>query len=140
MTDAAIFYPVLAQILLVILLFFTLAARKAKAVKAKSVDLTKTATDSSAWTTEVVKVSNNIANQFETPILFLILCVIAFVLGLADYITVGLAWAYVVFRYIHAYIHIGSNYVPYRMRTFAVSLLIILAMAIRIGLEINTIT
>lgn len=140
MTGAAIFYPVLAHILLVILLFLTLITRKTKAVKAQSVDLTKTATDSSAWTTDVIKVSNNIANQFETPILFLILCISAFVLGVVDQITLGLAWAYVVFRYIHAYIHIGSNYVPYRMRAFGVSLFIILLMAIRLGFEISSLT
>ncbi|REL27822.1 hypothetical protein DXX93_15490 [Thalassotalea euphylliae] len=136
MTGSAIFFPVLAHVLLVILLFFALISRKNKAVKAKAVDLSKTPTDASAWTTDVVKVSNNIANQFETPVLFMVLCIVAFVIGAADAMMVGLAWAYVLLRYVHAYIHIGSNYVPYRMRAFAMSLLIILTMAIRLGLEL----
>ena len=39
-----------------------------------------------------------------------------------------LAWAYVALRYIHSYIHADSNYVPYRMRVFVRSIVVLLFM------------
>jgi len=63
-------YPVLAHIFLVLLLFILLGIRKAGAVKNKAVNLKETALNNQAWTPDVIKVSNNIANQFETPVLF----------------------------------------------------------------------
>ena len=74
MNGTEILFPVLANILLVIIMFFVLGARKGAAVKAGLVSRDDTALDNKAWNDEVVKVSNNIANQFETPILFYLLC------------------------------------------------------------------
>ena len=38
----------------------------------------------------------------------------------AGTVAVVLAWLFVVSRYAHAYVHVGSNYVPVRMRLFMV--------------------
>jgi hypothetical protein len=110
-----------------------MALRKAKAVKAKAVDLKQTRLNNQAWTDDVVKVSNNIANQFETPILFYTVCIVAFLADAAGGMAVYMAWGYVALRYVHAYIHITSNFVPYRMRIFALSLLLILALLVHVA-------
>ena len=132
MNGIEIFYPVSANILLVISLFFLLVNRRGKAAKTGEVDLSKTALDTSVWTQDVVKVSNNIANQFETPILFYVVCVMTFLAGAVDSISIALAWAYFGVRCVHAYIHTSSNIVAYRMRVFAVSIFIILALLVRL--------
>ena len=128
MNGTEILFPVLANILLVIIMFFVLGARKGAAVKAGLVGRDDTALDNKAWNDEVVKVSNNIANQFETPILFYLLCLGAVVGGVSDTLLIVLAWFYTVLRYFHAYVHVTSNYVPLRMKVFIVSLLAILVM------------
>ena len=135
MNGIEIFYPVLAHVLLVIMLFILLATRKARAVTAKAVDLRETAINNKAWTSDVVKVSNNIENQFETPILFYIVCVVSFLAGAADTINIALAWAYVALRYVHSYVHTGSNYVPNRMKIFSASLLIVLILLVRLVVQ-----
>lgn len=131
-----IFLPVVVHMLLVIALFFLLASRKVKAVKAKQVNPKVTALDNKAWTVDVIKVSNNIANQFETPLLFYVLCTVTFLVGLVDMVSLAFAWSYVVLRYVHSFIHIGRNIVPVRMKIFALSLIIILLMLLRIMLTL----
>ncbi|WP_250658234.1 MAPEG family protein [Alkalimarinus coralli] len=140
MSKIDILYPVLAHVLLVVLLYIPLVIRKAQAVKSKAVDLKVTALNNQAWTEDVIKVSNNIANQFETPILFYVLCIIAVLTSTVDMLGVVLAWSYVALRYIHSYIHTHSNYVPYRMRVFALSLLILLIMLINTVVQLVNLT
>ena len=124
-----IFWPVLMQILLILLMYMLLGYRKAKAVKTGNVNLKATALDNKAWPPEVVKVSNNIDNQFEIPMVFFVLCLLFFGIGQVDFLVLSLAWAFVISRYAHAYVHIGSNYVPLRMRIFAFGCLVLLTMA-----------
>lgn len=117
--------PLLAQMLLTVGMFGLLAARKAKAVRLKTVNLKHAALDHSAWPDEVVKVSNNIANQFETPILFYIVCLALFQLNSVSAAVLTLAWLYVATRFVHGFVHVGSNLVPIRLRAFAAGLLIL---------------
>jgi hypothetical protein len=130
MSSSHIFWPVLAQVLLTMMMFIVLGARKARAVKAGKVDRQKAALDNRLWPGDVIKVSNNIANQFEVPILFYILCFVLYTINVAGTAAVVLAWLFVVTRYAHAWVHVGSNYVPVRMRLFMVGCVVVLAMLV----------
>jgi hypothetical protein len=125
-----ILWPVLAQILLVLLMYILLGYRKAKAVQTGGVNLKATALDNKAWPDAVLKVSNNIDNQFEIPIVFFVLCLLFHSIGQVDVLVLALSWAYVISRYVHAYVHVGSNYVPLRLRIFSVGCLILLSMTL----------
>ena len=121
MNELGILYPVLAQIMLVFLLLTALGYRKSKVLGKKQVRLKETGLDNRAWPPSVVKVSNSIANQFETPILFYILCLILVLTQTAGAFSLFLAWTFVALRYLHAFIHITTNFVPYRATVFVVS-------------------
>lgn len=125
-----ILWPVLVQILLILLMYILLIYRKNKAVKTGQVNLKVTALDNKAWPTAVLKVSNNIDNQFEIPVVFFVLCLLFHGLNQVSATVLALAWGYVFTRYVHAYVHVGSNFVPLRMRIFALGCLILLAMAL----------
>jgi hypothetical protein len=128
MNSSHIFWPVLAQVFLTLITFIVLGMRKAKAVKAGQVNRQQAALDNRVWPEDVVKVSNNIANQFEAPVLFYVLCLLIYSIGAAGPVAVVLAWLFTLSRYVHAYVHIGSNYVPMRLRLFLVGCLVLLAM------------
>jgi hypothetical protein len=125
-----IFWPVLLQILLILWMYGLLAYRKARAVKTGNVNLKATALDNKAWPADVLKVSNNIDNQFEVPIVFFVLCILFHSIQQVDSLVLALAWAYVISRYVHAYVHVGSNFVPLRMRIFTLGCLFLLAMTL----------
>ncbi len=128
MSSTNIFWPVFAQVFLTLVMFIVLGARKAKAVQRGSVNRKDAALDNRVWPDEVVKVSNNIANQFELPVLFYVLCFVIYLSGTAGTAEVVLAWLFAVSRYAHAYVHIGSNYVPNRFRLFVFGSIVLLAM------------
>lgn len=138
MNSSYIFWPVLAQIFLTLAMFIILAVRKAKAVKAGNVDRQQAALDNSAWPQDVVQVSNNIANQFQAPVLFYVLCLVIYSIHAVGTVAIVLAWLFALSRYAHAYVHIGSNYVPMRLRMFLIGCLALIAMLILVALKLAT--
>ena len=130
MNSNLIFLPVLTQIAITIVGFMLLGVRKAKALKEGNVDMTKTALDNDAWPDYVLMVSNNIRNQFQVPVLFYVLCFVFYSINAVTTTVLYLAWAFVISRIIHAYIHMSSNYVPARFRVFTVGFVIMVIMFI----------
>ncbi len=130
MNQSAIFLPVLTQIGLTLFVFILLAIRKSAAVKAGGVDRQKAALDNSAWNKEVVQVSNNIANQFQTPVLFYILAIYFYSVAAVSTLVLGLAWFYVASRLVHAYVHVTSNYIPLRLASFTLGVLSLLVLTV----------
>ena len=128
MNAALIFWPVLAQIALTLSIYVVLARRKAGAIKARTVNMKEAALDNRAWPESVLKVSNNLANQFEAPVLFYALCLTLYVIDGVGLAALLLAWLYVALRVVHAVIHIGSNYVPRRLQVFVLSVGVLLAL------------
>lgn len=128
-----IFWPVLAQVLLTLIMFTVLGMRKAKAVHAGKVDRKQAALDNRVWPEDVLKVSNNIANQFEAPVLFYVLCLVLYSINAAGTVAIVLAWLFALSRCAHTYVHVGSNYVPLRLRLFLVGCLVLLAMLILVA-------
>jgi hypothetical protein len=133
-----IIWPVLAQIFLTLILFIILGVRKAKAVKAGEVNRQQAALNNQVWPQDVVKVSNNIANQFETPVLFYVLCLVMHSINAVGLVAIVLAWLFALSRFAHAYVHIGSNYVPMRLRLFLVGCFVLIAMLLYVAWNLAT--
>ena len=128
MNSNEIFLPVLVQILITITGFMLLGVRKTRAVKSGQVDMEKTALDNDAWPDYVLMVSNNIRNQFQVPVLFYVLCFLLYSIDAVSTTVLFLAWAFVISRAIHAYIHMSSNFVPARFGVFTIGFLFMIAM------------
>lgn len=133
MNSSYIIWPVLAQIYLTLAMFILLGVRKAKAVKAGEVNRKQAALNNREWPEYVIKVSNNIANQFELPVLFYVLCLLFYSINAIDVLTITLAWVFVLTRFAHAYIHIGSNYVPMRFKLFLLGCLVMIGMLLLVA-------
>jgi hypothetical protein len=125
-----IFLPALAQILLTLAVYVYLGVVKAKALKLGQVDLERRALHEDAWPDYVRQVSNNIRNQFETPVLFYALVFILWGLQAVNAISLALAGGYFLARLAHACVHLGSNYVPWRRRIFTISCLLLVGMIV----------
>lgn len=128
MEPQLIFWPVLAQVALTIVMFIRIAVVKARSLKAGDVDLSRRALHPDAWPDYVLQVTNNVRNQFEMPVLFYVLALGLWVLGEVNVATLVLAWLYVASRVAHAYIHTGSNIVRYRLKMFQLSTVALLGL------------
>ena len=138
MNSSHIIWPVLAQIFLTLIMFIMLGVRKVKAVKAGEVNRQQAAVNNRVWPEDVVKVSNNIANQFEAPVLFYVLCLVLYSIDAAGMAAIALAWLFALSRFAHAYVHIGSNYVPMRFRLFMIGCLVLIGMLILVAWKLAT--
>lgn len=130
MRPELIFIPILLQIFLVIFLYVLLAQRKKKAISLSEVDEEKRALYADAWPEYVIKINNAIRNQFEVPVLFYVLSFIIWAQGLVNVVTLLIASCFVISRYIHAFIHVGSNTVPRRRNVFVAGVALVLLLTV----------
>ena len=122
-----IFLPVATQVILTLLLFIRLGQVKSRASRLGEVDERRRALHKDAWPAYVLKVTNNIENQFQTPVLFYVLSLMAWALDRVDWLVV-VAWAYIATRLVHAYIHLGDNVVLWRRKVFSIGVLLLMLM------------
>ncbi len=128
MDPKLIFWPVAVQVTLTLYLYIRLKNVKIDAVKAGGVDRQKAALHPDAWPDSVLKVNNNLRNQFEVPVLFYVLTIVLWELGAVNPVTLGLACLFALSRLVHAYIHTGSNIVKHRLRVFTVGVATLVGM------------
>jgi hypothetical protein len=94
------------------------------------------ALSNAAWPDNVRKLGNNFDNQFDVPMLWYAVCALLLVTGKADWIGVGLSWAFLIARLLHSLVHTGSNNVPLRMRAFLASVATVVAMWVWFGIRL----
>lgn len=136
--NVALVWPVLAQVLLTFVILVRLGRARSAAVRARRVKLGDIALSGEGWPDEVRRVSNNFANQFETPVLFYVLVAVAIHVGATGWPMVALAWLYVASRVGHAVVHTTTNHVLTRFRIFLVGLAALLAMWLVIVVRLVT--
>ncbi len=74
----------------------------------------------------VTKTTRCLNNMFEVPVLFYVACTLYVVLGIESLVGLVFAWLFVIFRTVHASIHITYNIVRHRMYVFGASVLCVL--------------
>ena len=128
MSIATILLPVFVLVALTFFLIFTLGMSRVGVIKRGEVRIPDIALGQRAWPARQQQISNCYDNQFQLPVLFYVLTILAIVTRHADYLFVVLAWIFVASRLVHAFIHCTSNYVRYRFFSFAIGLIVLIAM------------
>ena len=65
-------------------------------------------------------------NQFELPIFFYFLISTILSFDKVSQFDIILSWVFVISRYLHCYIRLSSNFVPYRAKVFKLGMLILI--------------
>jgi len=81
--------------------------------------------------------NRNLMNLLELPVLFYVVCLAYYVTGTADTLALNLAWAYVVLRAVHSMIHLTYNNVFHRLRAFAASNVVLVALWVRWAIALS---
>jgi hypothetical protein len=136
MSIQAVLLPLFVQVALTFALMFWMAFSRVGAIKRKETRMADTALGQPNWPPRVQQISNSYHSQFQLPLLFYVLTILAVITRHADLISVVMAWAFVLARLVHAYIHTGTNYVPHRFNAFALGAFILLAMWIIFAVRI----
>ena len=80
------------------------------------------------WSKGALQFSYSFSNQFELPVLFYVLTILEYVTHLAGIVFVVLAWVFVIFRILHAYVHVTSNDIKLRGPLYGVAAIALILM------------
>ncbi|NVJ98689.1 MAG: MAPEG family protein [Alphaproteobacteria bacterium] len=129
--------PVLAQIGLTFLVFVLLYVRRLPAMAAAkpTPEQMQDKGNLQKLPAPARFAAENYNHQFEMPVLFYVLSIATMVVGLADDLSLMLAWAYVGLRAVHAIIHCTYNNVLHRFFVFLLSAMTLLIYFVHVALK-----
>jgi hypothetical protein len=128
--------PVFVQVALTFAVLFRLGAVRLKAIRAGGLVREEVVLGDTGWPPIVRQASNCFRNQFELPVLFYVLMVLALVTRQTSVLFQMLAWLFVLSRIVHAIVHTTHNDVGWRFGAFAFGALVLLAMWVLFALAI----
>jgi len=106
--------PLFLEVILTFALLFSLAPLRTRDVSSGVTQLEEIALREPNWSQRSLQVGYSYSNQFEMPVLFYVLTILAYFTRHAGIVFVVLAWIFVIFRYSQAYVHVTSNNVRLR--------------------------
>jgi hypothetical protein len=125
-------WPMFAHAALVFGLYFLLSRKRMGAVRTGRVKAEQFK-ENREEPLDSLLVHNNLKNQFELPVLFHAVCLALYVTTADNVVTAGLAWAFVLSRYVHSYVHITSNRLRHRRPLFIIGFFILIALWLWLG-------
>ncbi len=123
MEKTLILYPAIFMMLLTLLLYVKNYLDNRKGVKSKVVKFNFFQAYKGDIPQYIEISRQTLKNQFELPILFYFLISVLLIFDSVTLVDLVLAWLFVVSRYIHSFIRLTTNYVPYRALLFQIGLL-----------------
>ncbi len=138
MSVQTILLPLFVEVILTLVLLFWMAALRTGDFSSGAVQPDNIALREPKWPKRTTQVANAFANQFELPVLFYVLTILEYVTHLAGIVFVALAWVFVIFRVLHAYVHVTSNIVRLRGMLYGVGALVLAIMWVIYIVEVLT--
>ncbi len=136
MTLQSILLPLFVQIGLTCFLILWMAKERTVLFKRREIKWQDMALRQTQWPGRVQQIGNCFENQFEIPVLFYVLVVLAITAKKADLLFVAMEWLFVATRLAHAYVFTTSNYVPLRGKFFIVGTIILFLMWVIFAIQI----
>ena len=122
-------YPVFAMVLLVVAVATWMGISRVGSIRGETMDIRFYRTFDKGEEPERLRViTRQLINLFEMPVLFYVVVILTYVTVNVTGFLVGLAWAYVLFRYVHCWVHLTNNDVSVRLSAWATSNLVLLVM------------
>lgn len=130
--QATLYMPVMALVWVTIVVWFYLYARRIGYLSSQNIDAQQLATPekvNALLPESVNNSSNNLKNLFEIPVLFYVVCLLATSAGVVGSFETYAAWLYVLLRALHSVIQCTYNRVNHRFAAYALSCLVMWALA-----------
>jgi hypothetical protein len=128
MSLQAVLLPLFVEVILTFILMLQMGALRRADYSSGAVKADDIALREPRWPIRTTQAANAFSNQFELPVLFYVLTILAWVTRHAGIVFVVLAWIFVICRLLQAYIHVTSNVVRYRGLFFIVGAVVLMIM------------
>ncbi|WP_363322336.1 MAPEG family protein [uncultured Pseudoteredinibacter sp.] len=129
-----IFFPLLAMLCLTMAVWCLLLFRRLGAARANGIGPSRLSTPKKVQdllSEYAMTPAYNLANLFELPVLFYVLCFYLHLNDMVDGLFVLLAWAYFGLRLIHSIIHCSYNAVMHRFLAYLLSSCVLIILLLR---------
>jgi hypothetical protein len=121
MTVQMILLPLFVEVLLTFGVWMWMAGLRTRDLGPGGVRPDAIALREPNWSKRTMQVAYSFSNQFELPVLFYVLTILAYMTHKAGLVFVILAWIFVIFRLLHAYVHTTSNVVRMRGALYGIA-------------------
>ena len=134
----AILWPTFALVALIILVWFWLTVERGRHIKRSPPTAEDFATGEAAlrYFTPVEMPANNFRNLFEMPVLYFAIVPLLMITHQGNHVQVALAWAFVLLRAVHSFIHIVVRKVMIRAPVYWLGSAVLMAMWIGFAVDI----
>lgn len=134
----AILWPTFALVALIILVWFWLTVERGRHIKRSPPTAEDFATGEAAlrYFTPVEMPANNFRNLFEMPVLYFAIVPLLLITHQANHVQVALAWAFVLLRALHSFIHIVVRKVMIRAPVYWLGSAVLMAMWVGFAVDI----
>ena len=136
MSVETILAPVFVLVALIFVLMFYMCGVRTTALQRRDVRIPDIVLGQQNWPPRVTKIGNAYNNQFQLPLLFFVLVILAYLLKKADLLFVLMSWIFVISRVLHAFVHVTTNRLQTRFMIFAVGAIVLLIMWIIFALRV----
>jgi hypothetical protein len=123
-----ILLPLFVEVILTFGLLFATAFARVRDLRGNVVHARDIALGQVGWPAKTQQVGNAFNNQFQLPVLFYVLTVLAIITKQADLLFVVLAWIFVLARMAHLYVHVTHNIVVQRGRIYGIGAIVLMLM------------
>jgi hypothetical protein len=130
---SSILWPMLAQIGWTFVLYVWLTIARARAVARGEVKYAAFALGRNE-PADVARITRNLANQFELPVIFYAVVVLLVVIGRVSTIDVLAAWVFVAGRVIHTLVQTLTDDVPLRGRVFMINFVALVVLVFHVAM------
>jgi len=128
---SSILWPMLAQIGWTFVLYVWLTIARSRAVARGEVKYSAFALGRNE-PTDVARITRNLANQFELPVIFYAVVVLLVVIGRVSTIDVLAAWVFVAGRVLHTLVQTLTDDVPLRGRVFMINFVALVVLVVHV--------
>ncbi len=128
MSLQAVLLPLFVEVVLTFALMLWMGVLRSRDYRSGAVNPQDVALREPNWPKRTAQAANSYSNQFELPVLFYVLTILEWVTRHAGVLFVLLAWIFVIFRVLQAYVHVTSNIVRLRGAFFSISALVLMIM------------
>jgi len=128
MPIAMILLPLFVEVILTFVLLFATGFARRGDLTGGGIHPRDIALGQIGWRPRTQQLGNAYNNQFQLPVLFYVLTILAIMTRHADVLFVVMAWIFVLARLAHTYVHVTHNHVFRRGSVFGIGALVLLLM------------
>ena len=137
MNQNLMYFPCLAMLVLTFIVMLRMLVLRIRAVKNKDIEMKYFKTYNVGVAPQLMlQTDRHFINLFEAPVLFYMVCAFSVITFKVDLSMLLSAWLYVIFRIIHAFIHLTSNKIRARMLAYTFSWISLLYMGLNLGYKL----